>query len=129
MNQVYLDSARLLTRVAPLVLVDKTFALKGGTAINLFVRNMPRLSVDLDLVFSDKTLPRDRMWLPLTASPKSAGIDQHSPSAIHSVQDCADNVLALPAKGGVDAVKQRCATGPSFTSIPSGQFPVDDQRT
>jgi hypothetical protein len=35
MNQVYLDSARLLTRVAPLVLVDDTFALKGGTAINL----------------------------------------------------------------------------------------------
>jgi len=58
-NQVYLDSARLLTRVAPLVLVDDTFALKGGTAINLFVRDMPRLSVDLDLVFSDHTLPRE----------------------------------------------------------------------
>lgn len=59
MNQTYLDSARLLTRVAPLVLVDDTFALKGGTAINLFVRDMPRLSVDLDLVFADYTLPRD----------------------------------------------------------------------
>jgi predicted nucleotidyltransferase component of viral defense system len=59
MNQVYLDSARLLTRVAPLVLVDDTFALKGGTAINLFVRDMPRLSVDLDLVFPDHTLLRD----------------------------------------------------------------------
>ncbi|MCP3475733.1 nucleotidyl transferase AbiEii/AbiGii toxin family protein [Bradyrhizobium sp. CCGUVB1N3] len=59
MNQTYLDSARLLTRVAPLVLVDDTFALKGGTAINLFVRDMPRLSVDLDLVFPDHTLPRD----------------------------------------------------------------------
>ena len=58
MNQVYLDSARLLTRVAPLVLVDDTFALKGGTAINLFVRDMPRLSVDLDLVFPDYTVPR-----------------------------------------------------------------------
>src|ERR1700682_2253927 len=53
MNQTYLDSARLLARVAPLVLVDDTFALKGGTAINLFVRDMPRLSVDLDLVFPD----------------------------------------------------------------------------
>lgn len=51
MNQVYLDSARLLTRVAPLVLVDDTFALKGGTAINLFVRDLPRLSVDIDLAF------------------------------------------------------------------------------
>lgn len=59
MNQVYLDSARLLTRVAPLVLVDDTFAVKGGTAINLFVRDMPRLSVDLDLVFPDHTLPRE----------------------------------------------------------------------
>jgi hypothetical protein len=60
MNQVYLDSARLLARVAPLVLVDDTFALKGGTAINLFVRDMPRLSVDIDLVFPDYSLPREQ---------------------------------------------------------------------
>src|ERR1700694_4462979 len=59
MNQVYLDSARLLARVAPRVLVDDTFALKGGTAINLFIRDMPRLSVDLDLVFPDHVMPRD----------------------------------------------------------------------
>ena len=59
MNRTYLDTARLLTRVAPLVFVDDTFALKGGTAINLFVRDMPRLSVDLDLVFPDHRLPRD----------------------------------------------------------------------
>lgn len=59
MNQAYLDTARLLTQVAPLVLVDDTFALKGGTAINLFIRDMPRLSVDLDLVSPDYSLPRD----------------------------------------------------------------------
>jgi predicted nucleotidyltransferase component of viral defense system len=52
-NQVYLDTARLLIQVAPLVFADNVFALKGGTAINLFVRDMPRLSVDLDLVFAD----------------------------------------------------------------------------
>jgi predicted nucleotidyltransferase component of viral defense system len=34
------------------------FALKGGTAINLFLREMPRLSVDLDLVFTDHRPPR-----------------------------------------------------------------------
>jgi hypothetical protein len=33
------------------------FALKGGTAINLFIRDMPRLSVDLDLVSPDYRLP------------------------------------------------------------------------
>lgn len=59
MNPVYLDTARLLTQIAPLVFVDDTFALKGGTAINLFVRDMPRLSVDLDLVFSDHAPPRN----------------------------------------------------------------------
>jgi predicted nucleotidyltransferase component of viral defense system len=31
--------------------MSKEFALKGGTAINLFIRNMPRLSVDIDLTY------------------------------------------------------------------------------
>lgn len=58
MNDAYLHTARLLTQVAPFVFADGTFALKGGTAINLFIRDMPRLSVDLDLVFVDHQLPR-----------------------------------------------------------------------
>ncbi|CAN7448668.1 nucleotidyl transferase AbiEii/AbiGii toxin family protein [Variovorax sp. LjRoot84] len=58
MNDIYLKTARLLTQVAPFVFTDDTFALKGGTAINLFVREMPRLSVDLDLVLPDHTLSR-----------------------------------------------------------------------
>ncbi|MBP7609224.1 MAG: nucleotidyl transferase AbiEii/AbiGii toxin family protein [Steroidobacteraceae bacterium] len=60
MNPVYLQTAKMMTQVAPLVFVDDTFALKGGTAINLFVRDMPRLSVDLDLVFPDHSLPREQ---------------------------------------------------------------------
>jgi len=32
MNRLYLDTARLLTQVAPLVFVDETFALKSGSA-------------------------------------------------------------------------------------------------
>lgn len=59
MNQTYRDTARLLTQIAPFVFADGAFALKGGTAINLFIRNMPRLSIDLDLVFTDHSLPRD----------------------------------------------------------------------
>lgn len=59
MNPAYLDTARLLTQVAPIVLSTDAFALKGGTAINLFIRDMPRLSVDLDLAFTDHTLSRD----------------------------------------------------------------------
>ena len=60
MNDAYLHTARLLTQVAPLVFADGTFALKGGTAINLFIRDMPRLSVDLDLVFVDHQRPREQ---------------------------------------------------------------------
>jgi|SRR5579863_1270766 len=59
MNETYFAQARILSQVAPLVLLDNTFALKGGTAINLFVRDMPRLSVDLDLAFPDHTLDRE----------------------------------------------------------------------
>ncbi|OGA70216.1 MAG: hypothetical protein A3G83_12355 [Betaproteobacteria bacterium RIFCSPLOWO2_12_FULL_68_20] len=73
MNQVHLDTARLLTQVAPLVLADKVFALKGGTAINLFVRDMPRLSVDLDLVFTDHTLVREEALGKINDAVKSAG--------------------------------------------------------
>jgi len=43
--------AELLLSVLPIVMEEKVFALKGGTAINLFVRNMPRLSVDIDLTY------------------------------------------------------------------------------
>jgi predicted nucleotidyltransferase component of viral defense system len=59
-NRLFIDAARLLTQVAPFVFESGVFALKGGTAINLFVRDMPRLSVDLDLVFPDHSLPRDK---------------------------------------------------------------------
>ena len=41
----------LLVRTLPHVAAEKCFALKGGTAINLFVRDMPRLSVDIDLAY------------------------------------------------------------------------------
>ena len=58
MNPTYLAIARLLTEVAPVIFEDDLFALKGGTAINLFLREMPRLSVDLDLVFRDHRLSR-----------------------------------------------------------------------
>lgn len=41
----------LLIEVLPFVAAEPDFALKGGTAINLFVRDMPRLSVDIDLTY------------------------------------------------------------------------------
>lgn len=50
-NQSYINQADLLLQTIPHIATEKTFALKGGTAINLFLRNMPRLSVDIDLTY------------------------------------------------------------------------------
>lgn len=47
----YKVQADLLLQTIPYVAKETIFALKGGTAINLFVRSMPRLSVDLDLTY------------------------------------------------------------------------------
>lgn len=50
-NSRYAKQVQLLVRVLPLVDTEKCFALKGGTAINLFYRSLPRLSVDIDLLY------------------------------------------------------------------------------
>ena len=47
----YNRTVDLLLEVLPFALQDKRVALKGGTAINLFHRDMPRLSVDIDLCY------------------------------------------------------------------------------
>ena len=53
MDKIYVDTVRLLLDTAPYVFHSDRFALKGGTALNLFVREMPRLSVDIDVVYTD----------------------------------------------------------------------------
>lgn len=58
----FYETVRLMLRCIEPVSKEACFALKGGTAINLFVRDMPRLSVDIDLTY----LPLDPRDLALT---------------------------------------------------------------
>lgn len=51
MNEIYKRQVALLIRIMPLVYQIKDFAVHGGTAINLFHKNMPRYSVDIDLTY------------------------------------------------------------------------------
>ncbi len=51
MNDQYKRQVSLLLSVLPEVSRESCFALHGGTAINLFVREMPRLSIDIDLTY------------------------------------------------------------------------------
>jgi len=50
-DTVFFRQAELLLRILPIIHKEEAFALKGGTAINFFVQNLPRLSVDIDLTY------------------------------------------------------------------------------
>ena len=50
-DTIYYKQANLLLRILPYVESEKIFALKGGTAINFFIRDLPRISVDIDLAY------------------------------------------------------------------------------
>lgn len=50
-NQQYKEIVDLLIDILPIALKDERVALKGGAAINLFHRNFPRFSVDIDLCY------------------------------------------------------------------------------
>lgn len=63
-DSVFFRQAELLLRTLPLLYDETDFALKGGTAINFFVRDMPRLSVDIDLTFlpiTDRETAQDKI--------------------------------------------------------------------
>ena len=51
LSEIYRAQVQLLIRRLPAVTQVPYFALKGGAAINLFYQNMPRVSVDIDLVY------------------------------------------------------------------------------
>lgn len=60
----------LLVQLLPIVGQQRCFALKGGTAINLFVRDLPRLSVDIDLAYLPMT-DRDQALTEIDAALKA----------------------------------------------------------
>ncbi len=81
----------LLVQLLPIVGQQRCFALKGGTAINLFVRDLPRLSVDIDLAYLPMT-DRAQALTEIDTALKAiaAEIGQRLP-------DC--TVVALPNRG------------------------------
>ena len=50
-DSIFYRQANLVLDILPLIAKLDSFALKGGTAINYFIRNLPRLSVDIDLTY------------------------------------------------------------------------------
>ena len=86
----YLAQVRLLLGVLPVIARETAFALKGGTAINLFYRDLPRLSVDLDLT-----------WLPVA--------DRQS--SLRDIDSALDRIAAAIAVGDSRIQTRRIAGG------------------
>jgi hypothetical protein len=57
LKQTYVDTVRLLLFVAPRVFASGRLGLKGGTGLNLFIHDMPRLSIDIDAAYPDRAAP------------------------------------------------------------------------
>lgn len=68
-SELYTRQVALLIRILPFIAEEECFALKGGTAINLFLRDMPRLSVDIDLAYLP-VAPRDESLREIDAAMK-----------------------------------------------------------
>lgn len=50
-KKVYKQKVELLLRILPIIMEEGVFALHGGTAINLFLKDLPRYSIDIDLTY------------------------------------------------------------------------------
>ncbi|MBI9105049.1 MAG: nucleotidyl transferase AbiEii/AbiGii toxin family protein [Spirochaetales bacterium] len=72
----YVGQARLLLQILPLIKEYTCFGLKGGTAINFFIQDFPRLSVDIDLCYH-LINSRDEALSQITASMEDLEIKIH----------------------------------------------------
>ena len=91
--ETYRCQVDLLLQTLPYVAVEDCFALKAGTAINLFIRNLPRLSVDIDLTYLP-VAPRAESLAAITAAMER--IAQWIESGIHGARitfDRAENAV------------------------------------
>ncbi|MDQ0652237.1 nucleotidyl transferase AbiEii/AbiGii toxin family protein [Pseudomonas cedrina] len=92
----YAAQVRLLVQVIPFVAAERCFALKGGTAINLFVRDLPRLSVDIDLAYlpnSDRQQALNDVRLALQRIADAVG--RGLPQVVATVQANRDDELRV----------------------------------
>ncbi len=96
-KSVYTPYVKLLLETLPHVADEKIFSLKGGTAINLFVRNLPRLSVDIDLTYTGlETREKAIKSAEASLARIKSEIEKHIPKA----------KVLIPTKSGADNIKK-----------------------
>jgi len=123
----YRKQAALLIKVVPLVAVETSFALKGGTAINLFLRDMPRLSVDIDLTYvpvgdrvsslKEIDAAMRRIAKAIERGVRSARVSQSAPRAEKAITKLIVRADDAQIKIEVTPVLRGCVYEPSVRSV------------
>ena len=111
-RESYEQQVALLVRILPILATEKMFALNGGTAINLFVRDFPRLSVDLDLTY-----------IPVQSREESIkGIDAGLSNIINGIKNTIAGALKSASSGesGAIGVHSSSRRAHSSTLVPCG---------
>ena len=108
-HEKYRAQVDLLLRILPHVAEERGLALKGGTAINLFERDMPRLSVDIDLTYTNAD--HDRTEALKNISDALSGIKKSIQSSIPEI-----SLTRVPSGQGEDA-KLNCQTREAHVKI------------
>lgn len=103
-NNIYFKQVELLIKVLPIISRYESFALKGGTAINLFVRDMPRLSVDIDLMYLPIE-PREKSLENISTTFKkiASDIEKTLGAKVHKLYQMGDDKLTKLLVGSRDA--------------------------
>lgn len=94
----YFKQVQLLVSIMPFVQRQSNFALKGGTAINLFIRNLPRLSVDIDLVYM-RVNARNTALAEIKSGLQSISRDIESSGIARVTANFASSKLTVSGKG------------------------------
>lgn len=95
----YKSTVSLLLQLIPHVAKEQMFAMHGGTAINFFVRDMPRMSVDIDLTY----LPIDNRQQSL--SNISQGLTRIKNNLVNSIKGIS---VELTPSGSINDAKLNC---------------------
>ena len=123
---VYRQQVQLLVQCLPLIFQESCFALKGGTAINLFIRDLPRLSVDIDLVYlpnevRNVALDQIRAALSRISENLTRTITN---STVHKVFDDKSDALRLIVSRGAVRIKIELSPVLRGTIFPTEQHDV-----
>lgn len=98
-TRVYAQKVELLLRLMPIIMEEGVFAVHGGTAINLFIKDLPRYSVDIDLTYiplADRHYSIEDINLHLTSISEKA---KKAFMGIHIVTNYATSKLLCEYRG------------------------------